>query len=95
LRRFEGDVFPTLGTRPVAEIEASELLDMLRKIDARGVREVAKRLNRTFGQIFRYAIVAGKARRDPSRDLRGALKSPGYGRRASISLMRTARRLPL
>jgi integrase len=73
LRRFELDVFPWLGTRPVGEITPRELLEVLRRIEARGAVDTAHRALQTCGQVFRYAIVTGRAERDPSRDLRGAL----------------------
>lgn len=72
--RLEADVFPQIGRRPIAEIEPPELLMMLRKIEARGALEMAKRVKEHCSQIFRFAIVTGRATRDPSTDLRGALK---------------------
>jgi len=77
LVRLEADVFPEVGSRPVAEIEAPELLDALRKVERRGALEIAKRLRQTLGQVFRYAVVTGRARRDPAADLKGALKVAG------------------
>lgn len=73
LRRLERDLFPWLGSRPVAEITAPELLAVLRRIEARGANETAHRAKENCGQIFRYAIATGRAERDPSQDLRGAL----------------------
>jgi hypothetical protein len=73
LTRLEADVFPQIGKRPIDKIEPPELLSMLRKIEARGALEMAKRVKEHCGQIFRYAIVTGRASRDPSRDLLGAL----------------------
>lgn len=78
--RLEADIFPQIGSRPIAEIDAAELLEMLRKVEKRGVIETARRLRQLCGQVFRYAIVTGRAQRDPSADLRGALKSPGRPR---------------
>ena len=77
MARFEADVFPEIGTRSIAEIEAPELLDMLRKVEARGALDIAKRLLQTVGQVFRYAVATGRARRNPAADLKGALKSAG------------------
>lgn len=77
LARLEADIFPALGARPIAEIEAPELLDALQAVEGRGVREVARRLRQNCGQIFRFAIYTGRAKRDPSADLKGALQSPG------------------
>jgi integrase len=75
--RLETDIFPLIGSRPIRDIDAPELLQMLRNVERRGVIETARRLRQLCGQIFRYAIVTGRAQRDPSADLRGALKSPG------------------
>jgi len=77
MRRLEADVFPTIGSRPITDIEAPEILEMLRKVEARGALDIAKRLLQTVGQVFRYAIATGRARRDPAADLKGALKSSG------------------
>ncbi|HJU11857.1 MAG TPA: integrase arm-type DNA-binding domain-containing protein, partial [Candidatus Binataceae bacterium] len=73
IRRLERDVFPILGTKPIDEIGEPELLAMLRRIEARGVIETAHRINQICGQVFKYAIAAGKATRNPSISLRGAL----------------------
>ena len=71
--RFEQDAFPWLGGRPIAEIEASELLACLRRITARGAIETAHRLKDACGQVFRYAIATGDCTRNPASDLRDAL----------------------
>lgn len=73
LRRLENDIFPWLGGRPVAEITSPELLATVRRIEDRGAIETAHRALANCGQVFRYAIATGRAERDPSRDLRGAL----------------------
>jgi integrase len=75
--RLEADVYPEIGSRPIAEIEPPDLLAVLRKVEKRGALEIAKRLRQTVGQVFRYGIVTGRAKRDPSIDLKGALKSAG------------------
>lgn len=66
-------VYPRLGSRPIAEITAPELLAALRVIEARGTHETAHRTKQRVGQVFRYAIATGRAERDISVDLRGAL----------------------
>ncbi len=73
LRRFEKNAFPLIGARPIAEIEAPELLDMARKIEKRGAHDLAHRLMQTCGQVFRYGIATGVCKRDVAADLRGAL----------------------
>lgn len=72
-RRLEADLFPWLGKRPVKELEAPELLACLRRIQARGALESAHRALQTLSQAFRYAVATGRAVRDPTADLRGAL----------------------
>ena len=73
IHRLEVDVFPWLGGQPVSEITAVELLESLRRIEARGAVSTAHRIKQICGQVFRYAIATGRASRDPSADLRGAL----------------------
>ncbi len=73
--RLERELFPNLGNRPIAEIEAPELLDVIRAVEKRGALELASKTLIISGQVFRYAIVSGRAKRDPSRDLRGALET--------------------
>ena len=75
LRRMEADIFPSLGSRAINEITAPELLAVLRRIESRGAVDIAHRALQTCGQILRYAVATGKAERDISTDLRGALKT--------------------
>jgi hypothetical protein len=73
-----------LGDRRIAEITARDLLALLREIEGRGRYETARRLRSTCGMIFRYAVATGRAERDPSMDLRGALTAPQVNHRATI-----------
>ena len=75
LRRLEADIFPKIGFKPINNIVAPELLLVLREIEKRGALDIAKRARQTCGQIFRYAVATGKAERDISTDLKGALQS--------------------
>jgi integrase len=72
------------GNRPIADIKAPEILEALRKIEKRGRHETATRVRSTVGAVFRYAIATGRAERDPSADLRGALITPTVTHRATI-----------
>ena len=74
LRRLERDIFPWVGGRPVAEVSAPDLLAVVRRIEERGAIETAHRALSNCGQVFRYAVATARAERDPSGDLRGALK---------------------
>jgi len=73
IARLENDVFPWIGAKPIGEITASELLAAIRRIESRGALETAHRALANCGQVFRYAVATGRALRDPSGDLRGAL----------------------
>jgi len=70
MRRFEANVFPHIGSRPVAEIQAPELVAMLKAIEERGVNDLAKRALQTSSQVFRYAIAHGLATRNPAADIK-------------------------
>lgn len=72
--RLQRDVFPWLGQRPIAEITAPELLQVIRRIEERGANETAHRVLSNCGEVFRYAIAIGRAERDVAADLRGALQ---------------------
>ena len=85
IKRLENDVFPWLGGRPIAEITAPELLVCLRRIEGRGALDTAHRAQQNCGQVFRYAVQTGRAVRDPSSDLRGALPPAQREHYASIT----------
>ncbi len=80
-----GFVNADLGDRPIAEIKAPELLDVLRKIERRGRYDTARRARSLSGRVFKYAIATNRADRDPSSDLAGALISPKVQHRAAIT----------
>jgi len=84
LKRLEKDLFPWVGKRPIAEIKAPALLAVLRRIESRGALETAHRAMQNCGQVFRYAVATGRAQRDPTGDLRGALPAPKEKHHASI-----------
>ena len=75
----------TFGNRPISQITAPELLAVLRLVEGQGRYESAQRLRSTCGQVFRYAIATGRAERDPTGDLRGALTAPTVRHRAAIT----------
>lgn len=77
MRRLEADIFKIIGRRPINEIEPPELLDAIRQIERRNAIVLARRLLQVCGQVFRYAVASGLAKRDPSQDIRGALRSAG------------------
>ncbi|RTL52420.1 MAG: DUF4102 domain-containing protein [Rhodocyclaceae bacterium] len=76
LARMENDVFPWLGSRPITEITAPEILAVLRRLDQRGARYSAHRVRSEISRAFRYAVQTGRAERDPCPDLKGAIPAP-------------------
>lgn len=83
--RLEKNVFPWIGRRPVGEIEPAELLEVLRRVEARGAVETAHRILSTLGRVFRYAVATSRAARDPAADLRGALAPASNGHFATMT----------
>ncbi|MGR3716504.1 MAG: tyrosine-type recombinase/integrase [Thermohalobaculum sp.] len=75
---------PRIADRPIAEIDAPEILIVLREIESTGRYETARRLRSTIGSIFRYAIATGRANADPTYALQGALIRPQVTSRAAI-----------
>lgn len=88
--RLEADIFPKLGNRPINQISAYDLLEALRAVEkSRNVPETTKRLRQYSGMIFRFAIATQRCDRDPSSDIRGALKSaPRQRHHAALLLER-------
>lgn len=70
LRRLEADALPYLGPRPIAEISASMLIGMAKKIESRGVYHLSKRTLQTCGQVFRYAVAHGIVDGSPASDVK-------------------------
>lgn len=73
IQRFERDIFPWIGAAPISEVTPPTLLSVIRRIEERGALETAHRVLSNCGQVFRYAIATGRAERDSSQDLKGAL----------------------
>lgn len=86
IARLEAYIYPHIGARPVSEITPPELLSVLRRIEAKGTIETARRVKQICGQIFRYGVGVGRCERDPSADLRGQLaKKPKVKHMAAIT----------
>ena len=71
--RLKSFLYPYIGSRPVKEITAQELLSALRRIEARGKHETAHRVRALAGRVFRFAVASGRAERDVAADLKDAL----------------------
>lgn len=85
LARMENDVFPWLGKRPIAEIDAPEILVVLKRVDGRGARFTAHRIRSEISRVFRYGIKEGHCKADPARDLIDAIPPAQTTHFASIT----------
>ncbi len=80
-KRLQVNAFPVLGARPINAITPQELLSVIRKVEERGAPTLAQRIMQYCSHVFRYAVATGRAERDITADLKGALKpikSTGY-----------------
>jgi integrase len=82
---FEDLLFPYIGSRPITALTPPELLEVFRRLERRGKNETAHRIKQRVGQVARYAIATGRAVRDPTADLRGALAPIKVTNRAAIT----------
>ena len=73
IRRFELYLFPWIGSKPIADITAPQMLQVVKRIETLNKLETAHRALQTAGQVFRYAVQTGRAIRDVTVDLKGAL----------------------
>ena len=73
IRRFELYLFPWIGKKPIATITAPQVLEAIKRIEKQNKLETAHRTLQTAGQVFRYAVQTGRAVRDVTADLKGAL----------------------
>lgn len=85
MSRLELYVLPWIGKKPIAGIRPPEMLSVLRRIESRGTLDTAHRVKIICGQVFRYAVSTGRAERDSTSDLRGALPQPQKIHRAAIT----------
>ncbi|MBT1839927.1 tyrosine-type recombinase/integrase [Atlantibacter hermannii] len=69
MKTFETDVFPFIGGRPIAEIKPMELMGVLSRLDERGATEKLRKVRQRCGEVWRYAIVTGRAEYNPAPDL--------------------------
>jgi hypothetical protein len=82
---LDDKLLPWLKARPVSEVSPPELLEVLRRIEAAGAHETARKAKEVASGVFRYAIATGRAQRDPSQDLRGALTTAKTRHHAAIT----------
>jgi len=92
-QRMESDILPALGARAIDKIEAPEVAQMVKAIQDRGAGDIARRALQTTGQIFRYAIVFGYAKRNPAAEIRPLLH-PAREPTKPLPLSRGRTRMP-
>ncbi len=85
IRRLERDIFPWIGGKPIADLTAPQLLQVIQRIESRGALETAHRALGNCGQVYRYAIATGRANRDLSVDLKGSLAPVKASHHAAIT----------
>lgn len=85
LTQLEAYVFPSIGHLPIARVKASQILTMLRKVEAHGIAYTAVRLREVCGQIFRYGVATGRAEGNPAAHLVGALHKPEVNHRPALT----------
>ena len=85
MERMEKNLLPWLGSRPLAEIEAPEILETLKRIEARGAIDTTSRVRSIVSNIFRFAIATGRAVRNPAADVGVALKTTVKGHHPAIT----------
>lgn len=76
IERLEKNVFPFIGKRPISDLGVKEMLSIVQRCENRGAVETARRVRRIMSQVFRYAVAAGKAERDPAADIKGVIPPP-------------------
>ncbi len=89
MHSLEVDVFPKIGNRPIAEIDAPQMLALVRDVEARGVRETAKRILQRSRAVFQYGIMTGRCDRNPAADIdvKSVLrKGPGVQHMARVKV---------
>ena len=84
IRSLERDVFPTIGSLPIAQLSPPLVLAVLREIEARGAIETARRVRQRISAVFVYAIAHGITQNDPAEKLGGVLKPLRKGRQPAI-----------
>lgn len=82
---FTNDVFPKIGNRPITEIDAPEIIEVLRGVDGRGVRYTANRLTGDIARVFKYGVQVGACKTNPARELQGIIPAAEEKHHAAIT----------
>jgi Integrase len=83
--RLEKYIFPIIGKEHIARMEAQDILEVIQPIEKKGQNETARRLLQIIGQIYRFAVITGRAKRNPVTDLSGAIRPRKVTHRAAIT----------
>ena len=83
--RLEKYIFPLIGNEHIAKMEAPDILAVVRPLEQKGQNETARRMLQMISQVYRYAVITGRAKRNPANDLHGALKPRKTTHRAAIT----------
>jgi len=83
--RMEKYIFPVIGNEHIARMEALDILKVIQPIEQKGQNETARRLLQIIGQIYRFAVITGRAKRNPVTDLSGAIRPRKVTHRAAIT----------
>lgn len=83
--RLEKYIFPVIGKEHIARMEPQDVLKVVLPIEKKGQNETARRLLQIIGQIYRYAVITGRAKRNPVTDLHGAIRPRNVTHRAAIT----------
>lgn len=83
--RLERDVFPVIGSKPITEISRKDVINLLHKVEGRGVIETADRIKMYCGQVFRYALNLEKIKHNPISDMRDVIAKREHGHHAAIT----------
>lgn len=88
LTQLQNHIFPTIGSRPIADVKPPEVLALVQGVAASGTAYTAGRLREICGQVFRFAIQTGRATYDPAAAMRGAIEKPGVKHRPALTTRR-------
>jgi integrase len=91
LHSLERDVFPDLGSAPIKNITAANVISVLRKIENRSAAETARRIRQRMSAVFVYAIASGRAENDPAAAVQKAMGPVKKGRQPAITDLEQAR----
>lgn len=82
--RLRNYIFPFIGTTPIARLEVQDIMAVLRPLEMKRCYETSRRVLQIINQVFRYAVITGRARHNIAADLRRALRPRRVTHRAAV-----------